>query len=166
MRRNEDREKEKEPTYEERRRERPSRKSQRTKSKSKRTTQKRPSTTKQDKLVLIPSPTPLEKYKPTFSQNFSTFRDFLPCFISNLPTPYKLPFTPTRRTRAYAYIHARALSEFVIFAFTLHLTPQQTVDQSIACEDKPCLHLHTQHNNLIYNTLYDFRCKKQVKAKG
>ena len=50
------------------------------------------------------------------------FRDFPPLvFISNLPTPYKLPFTPTRRTRAYAYIHARALSEFAILPspFTL-----------------------------------------------
>ena len=113
-----------------------------------------------------PSPTPFEKYKPTFSPNFSTFRDFLPCFISNLPTPYKLPFNPTRRTRAYAYVRARALTEFAIFAFTLHLTPQQTVYQSLECEGKPCIHLHIHRNNLIYNTLHDIRCKKSVKAKG
>ena len=101
---------------------------------------------------------------PTFSQNFSTFRDFLPCFISNLPTPHKFPFNPTRRTRAYAYIRACALSEFSISAFTLHLTPQQTVYQSFECEGKPCLHLH--RNKLKNNTLHDFHCKKQVKAKG
>ena len=145
---------------------RPSRKSQRTKSKSKRTTQKRPSTTEQDKLFFFPSPTPFEKYKPTFSPNVPSFRDFFPCFISNLPTPHKIPFNPTRRTRAYAYIRARALSEFAIFAFTLHLTPQQTVDQSVACEGKPCIHIHLHRNNLKNNTLHDIRCKKSVKAKG
>ena len=115
--------------------------------------------------VFSPSPTPLKKYKPTFSQNFSTFRDFLPCFISNLPTTHKSPFDPTRRTRAYAYIRARALSEFAIFAFTLHLTPQQTVYQSVECEGKPCLHLHPQHNNLRYSTLHDIRCKKTGEGK-
>ena len=75
------------------------------------------------------------------------------------------PFHPTRRTRAYAYIRARALSEFPIFAFTLHISPQQTVYQSLECEGKPCLHLHTQHNKLIYNTLYDFHCKKIGEGK-
>ena|GEM_PF-2256178 len=117
-------------------------------------------------IVSLPSPTPLEKYKPTFSQNFSSFRDFLPCFISNLPTPHKIPFNPTRRTRAYAHIRARALSEFPIFAFTLHLNPQQTVDQSFECEGKPCVHLHLHRNNLKFNILHDIRCKKSVKAKG
>ena len=145
---------------------RPSRKRQRTKSKSKRTTRKRPSTSKQGKLFSSPSPTPREKYKPTFSQNFSTFRDFLPCFSQNLPTPHKLPFHPTRRTRAYAYVRARALSEFAIFAFTLHLTPQQSVYQSIECEGKLCIHLHLHRNNLKNNTLHDISCKKTVKAKG
>ena len=116
--------------------------------------------------LFSPSPTPFEKYKPTFSQNFSTFRDFLPCFSQNLPTPHKIPFTPMRRTRAYAYIRACALSDFAIFAFTLHLTAQQTVYQSIECEGKPCIHLHIHRNNLIYNTLHDIRCKKSVKAKG
>ena len=111
-------------------------------------------------------PTPFEKYKPTFSQNVPTFRDFLPCFSQNLPTPHKLPFNPTRRTRAYAYIRARALSEFAIFAFTLHLTAQQTVDQSLECEGKPCIHLHLHRNNLKNNTLHDIHCKKQVKTKG
>ena len=138
-------------------------KGQRTKSKSKRTTQKRPSTTERDKLFFSPSPTPLEKYKPTFSPNVPSFRDFFPCFISNLPTPYKLPFNPTRRTRAYAYVRACALSEFAIFAFTLHLSAQQTVDQSLECEGKSCLHLH--RNNLKFNTLHDFYCKKSVKVK-
>ena len=113
-----------------------------------------------------PSPTPFKKYKPTFSPNVPTFRDFLPCFSQNLPTPHKLPFTPTRRTRAYAYIRARALTEFSIFAFTLHLTPQQAVDQSVECEGKPCIHLHIHRNNLKFNTLHDFHCKKSVKAKG
>ena len=103
---------------------------------------------------------------PTFSQNFSTFRDFLPCFSQNLPTPHQLPFTPTRRTRAYAYIRACALSEFPIFAFTLHLATQQTVYQSFECEGKPCLHLHIHRNNLKFNTLHDIHCKKQVKEKG
>ena len=71
-----------------------------------------------------------------------------------------------RRTRAYAYIRACALSEFAIFAFTLHLTAQQTVDQSVEYEGKPYIHLHIHRNNLKFNTLHDFHCKKQVKAKG
>jgi len=79
---------------------------------------------------------------------------------------HQLPFNSTRRTRAYAYIRARALSEFAIFAFTLHLTPQQTVYQLLECEDKPCIHLHIHRNNLKNNTLHDFHCKKSVKAKG
>ena len=131
-----------------------------------RASQKRPSTTEQDKLFFPPYPTPFKKYKPTFSQNFSAFRNFLPCFSQNLPTPHKLPFNPTRRTRAYAYIRTCALSEFPFFAFTLHLTPQQTVYQSLECEGKPCIRLHIHRNNLIYNTLHDFHCKKTVKAKG
>jgi len=117
-------------------------------------------------LFFSPSPTPLEKYKPTFSQNFSTFRDFLPCFSQNLLTPHKIPFDPTRRTRAYAYIRARALSEFAIFAFTLHLTAQQTVYQPVEGEGKPYIHLHLHRNKLKNNTLQDIHCKKQVKAKG
>ena len=105
---------------------------------------------------------------PTFSQNVPTFRDFLPCFISNLPTPHKIPFDPTRRTRAYAYVRTCALSEFPFFAFTLHLTPQQTVYQSFECEGKPCihLHLHLHRNKLKNNTLHDIHCKKTVKEKG
>lgn len=82
------------------------------------------------------------------------------------PTPHKIPFNPTRRTRAYAYIRARALSEFAIFAFTLHLTPQQTVYQPVEGEGKPCIHLHLHRNKLIFNTLHHTDCKKQVKAKG
>jgi len=141
-------------------------KNKKRRTKHKRRSQKRPSTSKQEKLFFSPSPTPREKYKPTFSQNFSTFRDFLPCFSQNLPTPHKFPFNPTRRTRAYAYIRARALSEFAIFAFTLHLTPQQTVYQPLECEGKPCIHLHLHRNKLKNNTLHHTDCKKQVKAKG
>ena len=78
---------------------------------------------------------------------------------------HQLPFNPTRRTRAYAYIRARALTEIAIFAFTLHISPQQTVDQSLECEGKPCIHLHLHRNNLKNNTLHDFYCKKSVKVK-
>ena len=66
------------------------------------------------KLLFFPSPTPFEKYKPTFSQNFSTFRDFFPCFISNLPTPHKIPFT-LRAGHAPTRIYARALSANFLF---------------------------------------------------
>ena len=82
------------------------------------------------------------------------------------PYPAQNPFHPTRRTRAYAYIRARALSEFAVFAFTLHISPQQTVYQSLECEGKPCIHLHLHRNNLKNNTLHDIHCKKSVKAKG
>ena len=131
-----------------------------------RASQKRPSTTEQDKLFFPPYPTPFKKYKPTFSQNFSAFRNFLPCFSQNLPTTHKIPFDPTRRTRSYAYVRACALSEFPFFAFTLHLTPQQTEYQSVESEGKLFLHLHLHRNNLKNNTLHDFHCKKSVKVKG
>ena len=117
-------------------------------------------------IVFLSLPHSIQKYKPTFSPNVPTFRDFLPSFSQNLPTPHQLPFNPTRRTRAYAYVRARALSEFAIFAFTLHLTAQQSVYQSIECEGKPCTHLHLHRNNLKFNTLHDIYCKKSVKVKG
>ena len=62
----------------------------------------------------FPSPTPFEKYKPTFSQNFSTFRDFLPCFISNLPTPHKI-HSILRAGHAPTRIYAPALSASLLF---------------------------------------------------
>ena len=89
-----------------------------------------------------------------------------PLFLSKPPYPHNFPFNPTPRTHAYAYIRTRALSEFVIFAFTLHLAPQQTVYQSLECEGKPWIHLHLHRNNLKNNTLHDIRSKKQVKEKG
>ena len=58
------------------------------------------------------------------------------------------------------------MSDEPIFAFTLHLTPQQTVYQSFECEGKPCLHLHIHRNNLKNNTLHDILYKKSVKVKG
>ena len=114
------------------------------------------------------SPPPLRS-KNTSRLSLQTSPLFTTSSLVSLKTflpRHQLPFNPTRRTRAYAYIRARALSDFSIFAFTLHLTPQQTVDQSITCEGKPCLHLHIHRNNLKNNTLHDIRCKKQVKAKG
>ena len=143
---------------------RPSRKSQRTKSKSKRTTRKSPSTSKQEKLFFLPPPLH-SKIQADFLSKRPHFSRLPPLFLSKAPHPAQNPFHPTRRTRAYAYIRARALSDFSIFAFTLHLTPQQTVDQSIACEGKPCLHLHIHRNNLKNNTLKHTDCQKQVKAK-
>ena len=41
-------------------------------------------------IVFLSLPHSIQKYKPTFSPNVPTFRDFLPCFISNLPTPHKI----------------------------------------------------------------------------
>ena len=107
-----------------------------------------------------------QKIQADFLSKLLHFSRRPPLFLSKPPYPAQNPFHPTRRTRAFAYIRARALSEFAIFAFTLHLTPQQAVDQSVECEGKPCIHLHIHCNNLIYNTLHDIRCKKQVKAKG
>ncbi len=111
-------------------------------------------------------PHSVRKIQADFLSKRPHFSRLPPLFLSEAPHPAQNPFHPTRRTRAYAYIRARALSEFVIFAFTLHLTPQQTVYQPLECEGKPCLHLHLHRNNLKNNTLHDIRCKKQVKAKG
>ena len=111
-------------------------------------------------------PHSVRKIQADFLSKLPHFSRLPPLFYLKPPYPAQNPFHPTRRTRAYAYVRARALSEFSIFAFTLHLTPQQTVDQSIACEGKPCIHLHLHRNNLKNNTLHDIRCKKQVKAKG
>ena len=104
-----------------------------------------------------------QKIQADFLSKRPHFSRLPPLFLSKPPYPAQNPFHPTRRTRAYAYIRARALSEFAIFAFTLHLTPQQTVYQPVECEGKPCIHLHTQYNNLKYNTLHDIRSKKTVK---
>ena len=111
-------------------------------------------------------PHSVRKIQADFLSKRPHFSRLPPLFLSKPPYPAQNPFHPVRRTRAYAYIRARALSEFAIFAFTLHLNPQQTVDQSIACEGKPCIHLHLHRNNLKNNTLHDFHCKKSVKAKG
>ena len=113
-----------------------------------------------------PPPPLRSKIQADFLSKLLHFSRLPPLSYLKPPYPAQNPFHPTRRTRAYAYIRACALSEFPIFAFTLHISPQQTVYQSLECEGKPCLHLHTQHNKLIYNTLHDIRSKKSVKAKG
>ena len=110
-------------------------------------------------------PHSVRKIQADFLSKRPHFSRLPPLFYLKPPYPAQNPFHPTRRTRAYAYIRACALSEFPIFAFTLHLAPQQAVYQSFECEGKPCLHLHIQHNNLRYNTLHDIRSKKSVKAK-
>ena len=129
-----------------------------------RASQKRPSTSKQEKLF-SPLPHSTRKIQADFLSKHLHFSRLPPLFLSKPPYPAQNPFHPTRRTRAYAYIRARALSEFPIFAFTLHLTPQQTVYQSVEGEGKPCIHLHLHRNNLNFNILHDIHCKKQVKAK-
>ena len=106
-----------------------------------------------------------QKIQADFLSKLLHFSRLPPLFHLKPPHHSQIPFHPTRRTRAYAYIRARALSEFAIFAFTLHLTPQQAVYQSVECEGKPCLHLHPQHNNLRYSTLHDIRCKKTGEGK-
>ena len=117
-------------------------------------------------IAFLPLPHSTQKIQADFLSKRPHFSRLPPLFYLKPPYPAQTPFHPTRRTRAYAYIRARALSEFAIFAFTLHLTPQQTVYQPLECEGKPCLHLHLHRNNLKNNTLHDIRCKKQVKAKG
>ena len=117
-------------------------------------------------IVFFSLPYSTRKIQADFLSKLLHFSRLPPLFLSKPPHPAQNPFHPTRRTRAYAYIRARALSEFPIFAFTLHLTPQQTVYQAVEGEDKPFLHLHLHRNKLKNNTLQDIHCKKQVKAKG
>jgi len=117
-------------------------------------------------IVFLSLPHSTRKIHADFLSKLLHFSRLPPLFYLKPPYPAQNPFHPTRRTRAYAYIRTRALTEFAFFAFTLHLTPQQAVDQSIACEGKPCLHLHPHRNNLKNNTLHNIRCKKQVKEKG
>ena len=117
-------------------------------------------------IVFLSLPHSTRKIQADFLSKLLHFSRLPPLFLSKPPYPAQNPFHPTRRKRAYAYIHACALSEFAIFAFTLHLTPQQTVDQPVEGEGKPCIHLHLHRNKLNFNTLHDIRCKKQMKAKG
>ena len=112
----------------------------------------------------LPLPHSVQKIQADFLSKLLHFSRLPPLFYLKPPYPAQNPFNPTRRTRAYAYIRACALSEFAIIAFTLHLTAQQTVYQSIECECKPCIHLH--RNKLKNNTLHEIRCKKTVKEKG
>ena len=116
-------------------------------------------------IVFLSLPHSTRKIQADFLSKLLHFSRLPPLFLSKPPYPAQNPFHPTRRTRAYAYIRARALSEFAIFAFTLHLTPQQAVDQSVEGEGKPCIHLHLHRNNLKFNTLNDFHCKKTGEGK-
>jgi len=116
-------------------------------------------------IVFLSLPHSVQKIHADFLSKLLHFSRLPPLFYLKPPYPAQNPFNPTRRTRAYAYIRARALSEFAIFAFTLHLTPQQTVDQSVACEGKPCIHIHLHRNNLKNNTLHDIHCKKTGEGK-
>ena len=116
--------------------------------------------------VILSLPHSTRKIQADFLSKRPHFSRLPPLFYLKPPYPAQNPFHPTRRTRAYAYVRARAFSEFAIFAFTLHLTAQQAVYQPLECEGKPCIHLHLHRNNLKNNTLHDFHCKKQVKAKG
>ena len=99
---------------------------------------------------ITPLPHSTQKIQADFLSKRLHFSPLPPLFLSKPPHLAQTPFDPTHRTRAHTHIHACALSEFAIFAFTLHLTPQQPVDQSLECEGKPCLHLH--RNNLNFNT--------------
>ena len=99
----------------------------------------------------VSSPPPPLRSKNTSRLSLQTSPLFATSSLVSLKTSlprHQLPFNPTRRTRAYAYVRARALSEFAIFAFTLHLTAQQAVYQILGCEGKPCIHLHLHRNNL------------------
>ena len=67
---------------------------------------------RESRRFFYPSHTPREKYKQTFTQKLSTFRDFLPCFSQNLPTSHKIPFTLRAGhapTRIYALAHSANL---------------------------------------------------------
>ena len=116
-------------------------------------------------IVFLSLPHSTRKIQADFLSKLLHFSRLPPLFLSKPPYPAHPPFHPTRRTRAYAYIRACALSEFPIFAFTLHLATQQTVYQPLECEGKPCLHLHHHRNNLKFNTLHDFHCKKTGEGK-
>jgi len=94
-------------------------------------------------IVFLSLPHSTQKIQADFLSKLPHFSRLPPMFLLKPPRRSQNPFHPTRRTRAYAYIRACALSEFAIFAFTLHLTPQQTVYQSVEGEGKPCIHLHT-----------------------
>ena len=115
--------------------------------------------------VFLSLPHSTRKIQADFLSKRPHFSRLPPLFLSKPPYPAQNPFHPTRRTRAYAYIRACALSDFAFFAFTLHISPQQTVDQSVEGEGKPCIHLHLHRNNLKNNTLHDFHCKKTGEGK-
>ena len=95
-----------------------------------------------------------------------------PLFATSSLVSLKTSLPRTKSLSPYAQdtrlrVCTRSRSQRIcFFAFTLHIIPQQTVYQSVACEGKPCIHLHLHRNNLKNNTLHDIRCKKQVKAKG
>ena len=64
-----------------------------------------------------PSPTPFEKYKPTFSPNVPSFRDFLPCFSQNLPTPTPTPiqsYAQDTRLRVCTRLRTQRISHFCL----------------------------------------------------
>ena len=84
----------------------------------------------------------LNKNLWTFFRNASSFLCFLPAFFEKTPVPFAHGVTHgfLIRTSVHANGHApahRALSEFEILAFTLHLHPQLIDTVCIAREEKP-----------------------------
>ena len=105
-----------------------------------------------------------QKIQADFLSKLLHFSRLPPLFLSKPPYPTQIPiqsYAQDTRLR----VHTR-LRTHRICHFCLHLTAQQPVYQTLECEGKPYLHLHLHRNNLIYNTLHDIHCKKQVKGKG
>ena len=73
-------------------------------------------------IVFLPLPHSVRKIQADFLSKRPHFSRLPPLFYLKPPYPAQTPFHPTRRTRAYAYIRACALTEFAIFAFTFTFT--------------------------------------------
>ena len=72
-------------------------------------------------IVFLSLPHSIQKYKPTFSPNVPTFRDFLPSFSQKLPTPTPTPIQSyAQDTRLRVYTRSRSQR---ICHFRLHPSP-------------------------------------------
>ena len=77
-------------------------------------------------IVFLSLPHSIQKYKPTFSPNVPTFRDFLPSFSQKLPTPTPTPIQSyAQDTRLRVYTHPRTQR---ICHFYLHPSPRPATD--------------------------------------
>ena len=132
MRRNEDRAKEKEPTYEERRRERPSRKRQRTKDKIKKQAYYTEKTkhNRARQIIFLSLPHSTRKIQADFLSKRPLFSRLLPLFYLKPPHPVQTPiqsYAQDTRLRVCTRLRTQRICHFCLHPSPLRATNCRSV---------------------------------------